>query len=127
MEITQLTIREKIVAIQIGLLRYKYKGEKISLPVQITLQEGNLLNCVATDFDCLNGKKLLNKNITLVQRDDDNYIYVGGRIHREVRSDKLVLSVYVTKACWFIRKRKGSVTWLQEKLVYVPQMTRMAS
>jgi hypothetical protein len=122
MEKTQHTIREKIGSLHIGLLRYNCKGEKISLPAHITVEEGNVLNCVCTDFECLGNKKLLNKNITLVQRDDDNYLYIGGRVHREVRKNKLELTIYVTKACWFIRKSRGSVTWLQEKLVYMPKM-----
>jgi len=126
METTQHIIHEKINAIQVGLLRCKHKGEKISVPVKIVIDENNnILNCVAS-LEHIPAKKLLNKDVTLIQRDLNNYLYIGGRINREVRNKTLVFSMDITKACWFIRKSKGSVTWLQEKCVYMPQLN-MAS
>lgn len=126
METTQHIIREKISAIQVGLLRCKHKGEKISVPVKIVVDENNnTLNCVAS-LEHIPSKKLLNKEVTLIQRDLNNYLYIGGRINREVRNKTLVFSMDITKACWFIRRSKGSVTWLQEKCIYMPQM-HMAS
>lgn len=122
METTQHIIREKITSIQVGLLRCKHKGEKISVPVKIVVdEENNILNCVAT-LDNVPAKKLLHKDVTLIQRDRNNYLYIGGRINREVRDNVLVFSLDITKACWFIRRSKGSVTWLQEKCVYLPQV-----
>lgn len=120
MEKTRPNIREKIGAIQVGLLRYSHKGKKLSLPVRIAVEENDSLNCVIADE--LPPQKLLNKNITLIQKDHDNYLYIGGRISREVQRNRLVLSIDITKACWFIRKSKGSVTWLQEKYIYMPAM-----
>jgi hypothetical protein len=119
METTPLTIREKINAIQVGLLRCKYKGEKISVPVKIVVDENNQLNCIAT-LENIPAKRLLNKDVTLIQKDLHNYMYIGGRINREVRNKTIIFSLNITKACWFIRKSKGSVTWLQEKCIYEP-------
>jgi hypothetical protein len=125
METTPHIIREKINAIQVGLLRCTHKGEKISVPVKIVIGDNNQLNCVAT-LDQVPAKKLLYKDVTLIQKDRNNYLYIGGRINHEVRNKTIIFSMDITKASWFIRKSKGSVTWLQEKCVYMPQM-HMAS
>ena len=121
METTQHIIHEKINAIQIGLLRCTHKGEKISVPVKIAIGDNNQLNCVAT-LDTVPARKLLHKEVTLIQKDHNNYLYIGGRINHEVRNKTLIFSMDITKACWFVRKSKGSVTWLQEKYVYMPQI-----
>ena len=123
MEKIRPDIRQKIGAIQIGLLRYDQKGKKLSLPVRISVEENDSLNCVITD---LPAQQLLNKDVTLIQRDHDNYLYIGGHISREIQNNTLVLSVDITKACWFVRKSKGSVTWLQEKCVYMPGLAPMS-
>jgi hypothetical protein len=125
MEKTQHIIHKKIGAIQIGLLRCKHRGEKISVPVKIAVGDNNTLNCVAV-VDDLPVKRLLHKDVTLIQRDHNNYLYIGGRISQEVKNGKIIFSLDVSKACWFERKSKGSVTWLQEKCVYMPEM-KMAS
>lgn len=126
MEITQHIIHEKIGAIQVGLLRCKYRGEKISVPVKVAVGDNNTLNCVAVADD-MPAKKLLHKDVTLIQRDRNNYLYIGGRICQEVKNNKLILCLDISKACWFERKSKGSVTWLQEKYVYLPGQMKMAS
>jgi hypothetical protein len=119
METTPHIIHEKINAIQNGLLRCNYKGEKISVPVKIVICDNNQVNCIAT-LDNVPARKLLNKDVTLIQKDRNNYLYIGGRINKEVRNKTIVFSLDISKACWFIRKSKGSVTWLQEMCVYEP-------
>jgi hypothetical protein len=118
MEKTRPDIKEKIGAIQVGLLRYTHKGKKQSFPVRIAVEQKDSLNCVLSND--VPSQKLLNKNVTLIQKDHDNYMYIDGRISREVQNHSLVVSVNITKACWFIRKSRGSVTWLQEKCIYMP-------
>lgn len=122
----QPDIYGKISSIQLALLRYKHNGKKISVPVRITVQDNNTsLNCVIADSD-LPEQNLLNKHVTLVQKDKENYMYIGGRITKEVKKNKLILCINIKKACWFIRKTKGAVTWLQEKCTHLPEM-RLAS
>lgn len=120
MERTTPSIQEKISAIQSALLRYSHNGKTVSLPVRIAIEKNDCLNCVITEDIPL--QKLVNKTVTLIQKDYNNYLYIGGRIARTVLKNSLVLSIDITKACWFIRKSKGSVTWLQEKTIYLPQM-----
>lgn len=120
MEKTTPSIQEKICAIQTALLRYSHNGKTVSLPVRIAVGENDLLNCVVSEN--IPRQKLVNKNVTLIQKDFDNYLYIGGRISGAAQKSALVLSIDITKACWYIRKSKGSVTWLQEKTIYLPSM-----
>lgn len=113
-------IHEKICSIQLGLLRYKQEGKQMTLHVKITVDDRDRINCLVSDD--LPSHKLLNKNVVLIQKDRENYMYIGGRITRESQKNKLLLSISIKKACWYIRKSKGSVTWLQEKCHYVPDM-----
>ncbi|MEO5563194.1 MAG: hypothetical protein ABIR18_07165 [Chitinophagaceae bacterium] len=113
-------IHEKIGSIQLGLLRYKQGGKQMTLQVKMAIDENDVINCVVADNLSLD--KLVNKNVVLIQKDHDNYMYIGGRISNGAQKNKLILSVDIKKACWYIRKSKGSVTWLQEKCVYLPQM-----
>lgn len=116
----QRDIYEKISSIQLALLRYKQNGKKVSIPVRITVNDDNSLNCVA--WDDQPSEKLMDKQVTLIQKDRENYMYIGGRISKEVKKNKTIFSVRIKKACWFIRKSKGAVTWLQEKCTHLPEM-----
>jgi hypothetical protein len=112
------SIHEKICSIQLALLRFKHEGKQMTLHVKIAIDEEDRISCVASEN--LPSYKLLNKNVVLIQKDQENYMYIGGRITRESKKNKLLLSIGIKKACWYIRKSKGSVTWLQEKCQYVP-------
>jgi hypothetical protein len=125
MDATIHNIQQKIDAIQNGLLRYRYNGKTVSLHVKIAVNDGDTLNCIVSGE--LPMQTLLNKNVTLIQKDHENYMYIGGRITNQAQKNTLILSIDIKKACWFIRKRKGSVTWLQEKCVYMPQEMNLAS
>jgi hypothetical protein len=110
-------IHEKIGAIEVGLLRYRYKDTKISLPAHISMDSNELLHCVITADTP--GHRLVNREINLVQKDKDNYMYVDGRISRIIKKEKeFVVFIDIRKAFWFVRKRKGSVTFLHEKSFY---------
>jgi hypothetical protein len=90
----------------------------MTLHVKIAVYEEDKISCIVSDD--LPVHKLMNKNVILIQKDRENYMYIGGRITRESKKNKLLLSIEIKKACWYIRKSKGSVSWLQEKCQYVP-------
>jgi hypothetical protein len=113
-------IHEKICSIQLALLRYRHEGKQMTLHVKITIDEYDRINCLVSDG--LPSHRHLNKNVVLIQKDRENYMYIGGKISRESQKNKLLLSITIKKACWYIRKSKGSITWLQEKCHYVPEM-----
>src|SRR5689334_10411891 len=106
-------IHEKIGSIQVGLLRYEHNDTKVSLHAEVTTDTNELLHC--TVYEDIPSYKLMNKEITLVQKDNDNYMYVDGRISKVVKEKEMVISIDIKKAFWFILKRKGSVTSLHEK------------
>jgi hypothetical protein len=119
-------IQEKIDSLQNALLRFKHNGKKVSLCVKVTVNEDDSLNCLLVSDD-LPFQKLSNKDVTLIQRDHENYMYIGGRIAQKAKANKMILSIDIQKASWFIRRSKGSVTWLQEKCVYMPEQLDLAS
>lgn len=120
MENIQPDLYQKISAIQLALLQYNHQGKKVSVQVRIVADDNDSLHCVVSDETA--ARKMLHKNVTLIQKDKENYMYVAGHIAQEVQSNKRILSINIKKACWFIRKSKGSVSWLQEKCVHLPQM-----
>jgi hypothetical protein len=118
-------IQQKIGTIQNGLLRYGRQGKKQSLQVKVTVHDANRIYCLVTT-DQVSAQKLLNKQVTLIQKDGDNYLYIDGCISAETQKNRLYLAVDIRKAYWFIRRLSGGVTWLQEKCVYLPDV-KMAS
>jgi hypothetical protein len=118
LHINENSIQEKICSIQLALLRYKQDLKQMTLHVKIAVDEQDKISCIVSDD--LPVHKLMNKNVVLIQKDRENYMYIGGRITRESKKNKLLLSIEIKKACWYIRKSKGSVSWLQEKCQYVP-------
>src|SRR5689334_13047514 len=110
-------IQSKIDALQNALLQFMHNGKKVSVCVKVTVDNESSLNCIIATED-VPLQKLINKSVTLIQRDRENYVYIGGRIAQKAKTDRLILSIDIDKASWFIRKSKGSVTWLQEKCVY---------
>jgi len=118
LHINENSIQEKICSIQLALLRYKQDQKQMTLHVKIAVDEEDKISCIVSDDLPLH--KLLNKNVVLIQKDRENYMYIGGHITRESKKNKLLLSIEIKKACWYIRKSKGSVSWLQEKCQYVP-------
>lgn len=109
-------IHEKIAGIQLALLRYNHKDHKVTLHGSIQIADDQCLNFILADAAPM--ENLLHREITLVQKDRDNYIYVDGEITKVSKRKNIIVSVKVNKACWFIRKRKGSVSSLQEKCIY---------
>jgi hypothetical protein len=110
------SIRNKIDTIQLGLLRYDDKKKKITLHVTAKANTNNTLTCTIADAMDLN--KLANKKVSLVQKSEDDYLYISGEVNERVDANTKTLSINILKACWFVRKSKGSLSWLQEKHVY---------
>jgi hypothetical protein len=111
-----LHIQQKIGSIQFGLLRIRDEKNKMTLQVKTSANADNSLNCVVTEDSPR--RRLINKNVNLIQRSHDDYLYITGQIADEVTKKGKILSIRILKACWFVRRQKGSVSWLQEKYTY---------
>lgn len=112
------SIVKKIGSIQFGLLRYKDKKKQFTLQVKVTSNDDATLNCLITDD--INHPKLINKSIHLIQKYHEDYLYTTGKVIMEGQSNNRILFVQIVKAHWFVRKSRGNVSWLQEKLMYKP-------
>jgi hypothetical protein len=109
-------IQQKIGAIQLGLLRIRDEKVKLTLQVKTSTNEDNSLNCVVTDE--VPKRKLINKNVNLIQKSHNDYLYITGQVSDEVNGKGKILSIVILKACWFVRRSKGNISWLQEKYTY---------
>jgi len=109
-------ILKKVEAVQLGLLRVESNEKKFLMQTRAgTNQES--LNCILQSEVC--DLSLLEKNVSLIQKDKQDYLYISCKVKEEIRQNMtIVVSMTILKACWFIRKSKGSVCWLKEKYVY---------
>jgi len=122
-------IRKKIGGIRNGLLRCRDEEKNESWQVQISPDDKSLFHFVV-EGDDMPGGDVDKRQVTLIQKDNDNYLYITGKAGYEVKKGIKQLTVSIMKACWFIRRRKGSVSWLQEKYLYenyTPDAMEMAS
>jgi hypothetical protein len=109
-------ILQKIGTVQLGLLRTENDNGKLTWQARAGTNE-NLLNCIIENSDI--DISLLSRTVSLVQKDKENYLYITCRVTDEVkRNSVVVMSLEVLKACWFTRRSRGTMRWLQEKYMY---------
>ena len=104
------SILKKIDDIGLGLLRYRENKFQVSIHIRAKCDKDNVIQCYADEKNDL--LKLKNKKVSLIQKSNDDYLYIAGHTESLPENSK-TLSVRISKACWFVRKRDGSVTWCQ--------------
>ena len=109
-------IGEKINSIQLGLLRLRDKKGRIALEVRTKVDKENSLLCFIPDSTDI--KKLANKKVNVIQRSEDDYLYITGQVEEDPCGQTKTICIRILKACWFVRKTKGPLSWLQEKHIY---------
>ena len=113
-------ILKEVTSIQSGLLRFRNKEGQQNLHVKVAA-DSNCLHClVADEMPRISGKK-----IHLIQRHRNDYFFISGTISGEAQHVAKVLSINIQKASWFVKKRKGSVTWFSEKYTYQTSQQKM--
>ncbi len=110
-------ILEAVTSVEAALLRFRNDEGQHNLQVKIGLGNGNSVNCVVTG-EIPAGMKMANGRIHLIQKYRDDYFVISGYFLEELQETSKIFSVVISKACWFIRKSKGSVSWLREKYIY---------
>ena len=111
-----LYIGQKIDAIQFGLLRFRNKKGRMALEVKTKVNDESSLLCFIEEKTDL--RKLVNKKVSVVQHSGDDYLYITGQVEENTKKIANTISVRILKACWFVRKTKGELSWLQEKYIY---------
>ncbi len=109
-------IHQKIETMRHGILRVREGTKQQRMQVSTSVYDGHHLNCVFKDNDT--EEELLNREVVLIQRNDNDYLYITGHIDDEVKKNCKVVSLRIIKACWFTRKKRGRVAWLQQKYMY---------
>ncbi|MEI9807038.1 MAG: hypothetical protein WDO16_03660 [Bacteroidota bacterium] len=110
-------ILQEVISIQSGLLRFRHKDGRQNLQVKIVFGGTNSLHCIITG-EVPEGMKIAGRKVHLIQKYNNDYFFISGDISREVQDTRRILSIAISKASWFVRKRKGGVTWLHEKSTY---------
>ncbi len=108
------SIAQKIDNIQIGLLRFRDNKKRVTLQVRVKVFY-NSLKCFI--IENVNADKLLNKRVTLIQRSENDYLYLSGVVEK-AEKEKSTVSIRILKACWFVRQNGGGISWLQEKFIF---------
>jgi hypothetical protein len=114
-------ILKEVTSIQSGLLRFKNKEGQQNLHVKVAA-DSNCLHCLIAD----EMPKISGKRIHLIQKYRNDYFFISGTISGEVQHVAKVLSITINKASWFVKRRKGSVTWFSEKHTYQTSQQRMS-
>jgi len=109
-------IQEKISAIQFGILKTRDNDGSKSWQVKAAPHEDSTFHCVITDDRPCD--QLVNSRVNLVQRHNDDYLYITGRVSAEADKKTKILSVNILKAAWFVRQSKGKISWLKQKYLY---------
>jgi hypothetical protein len=108
-------ILRKVEAVQLGLLRVENKNRKMLLQARAGTNE-DLLNCIVSEPD--HGKIQFGK-VSLIQKDKEDYLYITCKVREHARRNQaVIMSMEILKACWFTRRSRGGVSWLQQKCTY---------
>ena len=109
-------IQKKIDSIQVGLLRFRDNDDQLTFHVNARSSENNSINCIINDNADLS--MFVNRNVNLVQKSENDYLYISGQVEEKTDMNKKMLSFRILRACWFTKKSKGTLSWLQEKYIY---------
>ena len=110
-------ILQAVTAIQSGLLRFRNEEGQQTYQVKVASGGDKSIHCLVSDEN-VPRLRIKNKNIHLIQKYHDDYFFISGHVDGVVKNNSRIFSIAVNKACWFVRKRRGSVTWFSEKCTY---------
>ena len=113
---TLVHIHNKVNEIKSALVRFQDNDSQVSLHVSVKSDGKNSIDCRAGEIVDL--AKMQNKTVTLIQKSDKDYLYISGELVKKSRGDKTTFSLRILRACWFILKSKGAVSWLDNKYIY---------
>ena len=109
-------IQQKINHVQLGILRFQEKDELLTIEVRTTANDDASLSCIITGDSSY--YTMADKNVNLIQKNQDDYLYITGKVLGETQGKGKILSIHILKAGWFVRKREDGISWLKEKYVY---------
>ena len=105
-------ILQRVTSIQAALMRFKDEKGQHSVHVRVAFGNDNSLHCVITgDIPKI---KMTKKTGHLIQKYHDDYFFISGSFEK-LQSNSRVITLHITKACWFVRKKRGDLTWFSEK------------
>ncbi len=118
-------IRQKVEAIQYGLLRFHEGTMRQTMEVRALAGDASGVSVIVKDEEYK--ASLLNREVNLIQKKGDDYLYISGLVDKEVKNPGKIIRLKIMKAFWFTRKKKGTAVWLQEKFIYEGEGIEKAS
>lgn len=109
-------IRQKINAIQHGLLRFRDEKERISLQARTTVSDDTSLNCIILEE--FPAKDLINRDVSILHKSHYDFLYILGTVDEEANNGAKILSIRIRKASWFVHKVRGNQSWFQQKYIF---------
>src|SRR5436189_3656574 len=91
-------IRQKINHVQCGLLRFHDEDKLLTMEVKTTANDDASLHCVVTDNS--SWFPVADKNVNLIQKNEDDYLYITGKVLGEMQGNAKVISIHILKASW---------------------------
>lgn len=109
-------ILRKVQTVQRGTLHIHINDEKYLYQARAGADE-EFLNCIVEKTEI--SDSLISRNVSLIQRDKQDYLHITCKV-KQVTSNQAadVVSLEVLKACWFIRRFRRNISWLQQKYTY---------
>lgn len=118
-------ILQGAASVQAAVVKFRSGEGRRSFQAKVVLDTDDTIHCVVVD-EMPPGKRL-GKKVHLIQKHRDDYFFIAGYVSDEAKGVPNIFSVTITRAFWFVRRRKGSVTWLREKYTYDTEPERVVS
>ena len=119
---TMKQLLHQMRSMRIGLLKIDEEDTRLCIPVEAI---GGNEECYEWSLIEELGEPLITKQVNLVQKQGDDYIYITAIVSAQRTKIRTIITLQIQKACWMIRKIKGSVSWLEEHFIYERMQTSL--
>lgn len=114
----------KIETMKHGLLRIKEGSGHFGVQVSTSVYNGQHMHCIFKENET--STPLLNRDVVLIQKNGNNYFYISGLVEEEDQNSFKEVSLKIKTACWFIRRKKGNIVWMEQKCVFEAPLKKIS-
>ncbi len=115
MDIKRKIILERMTDMQSGLLRFSSRGQRKMMPVNVVASSPYMVQFASMEKCKV---KFVNKPASLSQVTKNGYLFISGTVSTTGDKGARKLSMNISKAHWFEKKRKGAAYKPEEITFY---------